>query len=100
MTNKDLPPLKKGFCIYINTFCQGPVPVVTDEEDRYIVFETELEAQREIVDNAMIRLEQFLDGEREYEDAITVEEYVVPVLVHADGTITDESGHCFGPRAE
>jgi uncharacterized protein (UPF0218 family) len=85
----------KGFCIYINTFCQGPVPVVSDE-DGYIVFATESEAQREIVDNQMTRLQQFLDGEREYEDAIEVEEYVVSVTVNPDGTITDEVGRTFG----
>jgi hypothetical protein len=93
------PHLRNGYCIYINTFCQGPVPTVSDDKG-YVVFDTELEAQREIVDNLMIRLEQFLDGERDYEDAITVEEYVVLVTVHPDGVITDEDGRCFGPRVE
>ena len=91
---------RNGFCIYIDTLCQGPVPVVSDGEGKYIVFETELEAQREIVDNAVIRLRQFLEGDRDFDDAITVEEYVVPVTVHPDGTITDEAGNCFGPNVE
>lgn len=47
---------KLGFCIYINTFCQGPVPSVSDENG-YCVFETELEAQKEIADNLMTRLQ-------------------------------------------
>jgi len=89
--------LRDGFCIYINTFCQGPVPLVSDENG-FVVFETELEAQKEIVDCQMTRLRQFLDGEREYEAAITVEEYVVPVSVHPDGVIVDEDGRCFGPK--
>ena len=92
-------PLRNGFCIYINTFCQGQVPTVSDDKG-YVVFETELDAQREIVDNLKIRLDQFLDGERDYEDAITVEEYVVPVTVHPDGVITDVDGRCFGPKVE
>ena len=91
---------RKGFCIYIRTFCQGPVPVVSDGEDKYVIFETELEAQKEIVDNQMTRLRQFLDGERDFEDAIEVEEYVVAVMVHPDGTFTDEVGRCFGSRAD
>lgn len=91
---------RSGYCIYINTLCQGPVPIVSDGEGRYVVFETESAAQREIVDNAMIRLQQFLDAERDFADAITVEEYVVPVSVHSDGTITDEAGNTFGPFAE
>lgn len=99
MSQKASPNLRTGFCIYINTLCQGPVPVVSDEKG-YVVFETELEAQKEIVDYQMTRLRQFLDGERDYEDAITVEEYVVPVTVHPDGVIVDEAGNCFGPRPD
>ena len=76
------------------------MPTVSDGEGKYVVFETEAEAQREIVDSLMIRLQQFLDGEREYEDAITVEEYVVPVTIHPDGTITDEDVRCFGAKVE
>ena len=44
----------------------------------------------------MMRLRQFLDGERDFEDAITVEEYVVPVTVNPDGTIIDDQGRRFG----
>ena len=97
--NKRVEKLRNGFCIYINTFCQGPVPVVSDENG-YVIFETELAAQKEIVDNLLTHLQEFMDGEREYEDAITVEEYVVPVTVYPDGTITDEDGRCFGPQPE
>ena len=89
--------LRNGFCIYINTFCQGAVPVVSDGK-RYIVFETELEAQREIADYAMTRLQQFLDGERDFDDAIEVEEYIVPVTLQPDGKIIDADGNSFGPE--
>ena len=91
--------VREGFCIYINTLCQGPVPSVSDENG-YCVFASEREAQKEIVDHQMIRLQQFLDGEREFDDAMEVEEYVVPVVVHSDGTITDETGNCFSPYPE
>ncbi len=97
MSEQDSSKLREGYCIYIDTFCQGPVPVVSDDKG-YVVFETELEAQKEIVDNQIIRLQQFLDGEREFEDAIEIEEYIVPVTVHSDGVITDEDGNCFGPQ--
>ena len=100
MSNQISNKLRDGFCIYIDTFCQGPVPVVSDGDDKYVVFETELEAQKEIVDNQMTRLQQFLDGERDYEDAMAVEEYVVPVTVHPDGKIIDEDGRCYGPKVD
>ncbi len=47
-----------------------------------------------------IRIQQFLDGGREFEDAMTVEEYVVPVTVSPDGAITEEEGNMFGPFVE
>lgn len=84
-----------AFCIYITTVCEGPVPSVRDGDGKPCVFKTEVEAQREIADNAMTRLQEFIDGEREFEDAMTVEEYVVPVDVYPDGSIVDVDGNCF-----
>lgn len=99
MATTTQPEMQGGFCIYIDTFCQGAVPVVRDGEGKFLVFETELEAQREIVDNQIMRLQQFLDGERDYDDAISVEEFAVPVTVHPDGVIVDADGNAFHPDA-
>ena len=87
--------LRNGYCIYTRTFFQGSIPTVSDSDDKYVIFETELAAQREIADHAMIRIRQFLDGERDFSDAITIEEYVAPVDLHSDGSITDEHGRKF-----
>lgn len=92
--------LCNGFCIYLDTLFQGPVPVVSDGEDRCVVFESELDAQKEIADYAMTRIQQFLDGERDFDDEMTVEEFTVPVTVHPDGSITGEAGNSFGPHVE
>ena len=94
---------RRAFCIFINTVCEGPVPSVrasfpdgaANDRERICVFPTELEAQREIVDAVMIRLQQFLDGDRDFEDAMTVEEYIVEVDVCPDGTIVDADGNEF-----
>lgn len=94
---------RRGFCIFTNTAFHGPVPSVRESlpdnaanaRERICVFPTELEAQREIVDSVMIRLQQFLDGEREFEDAMTAEEYVVEVDVCPDGMIVDADGNEF-----
>ena len=85
-----------AFCIYINTHCEGSVPSVRDGKGKPCVFKTELEAQREIADFIITRLQEFIDGERDFEDAMTVEEYVVPVDVYPDGSIVDAAGNCFG----
>lgn len=87
---------RRGFCIFLNTLFQGPTLAVTENGNSPCVFTTEADAQREIVDNMMTRLQEFLDGERDYDDAITVEEYVVPVTVLSDGSVVDEGGPCLG----
>lgn len=46
----------------------------------------------------MIRLQEFLDAERDFDDAVTVEEYVVEVKVLADGKIVDTNGILSGNR--
>lgn len=100
MSEKPPPKSNDGFCIFLDTFFQGPAPLVSDGEGNYVVFETELEAQKEIADNAITRLREFLDGDRDFDDAIEVEEYVVAVTVHPDGTLTDEFGRCFNLKAD
>ena len=90
------PMSEPAFCIYIDTICEGPVPSVRDGAGKPYIFKTEVEAQREIADNAMTRLQEFIDGERDFDDAMTVEEYVVPVDVYPDGSIVDADGNHFG----
>ena len=91
--------LRTGFCIFIHTLFQGPVPSLS-VDDTYVVFATEREAQLEIADFMMTRLREFIDGERDFDDAIETEEFVVPVTVHPDGTFTDGCGRRFNLRVE
>ena len=101
MSQENSPKLQNCFCIFLDTFFGGAEPSVREGDDDHVaVFATRREAELEIVDFLQTRLQEFIDGERDFEDAITVEEYVVPVTVHLDGTITDEDGNSFGPRAE
>jgi hypothetical protein len=89
---------KPAFCIYIRTLAEGEVPAVRDENDLPCAFPTRIEAEREIAANLITRLQEFMDGHRDFEDAMTVEEYVVAVDVFPDGSITDEDGNVFGSR--
>ena len=90
---------RKGFCIFMHTIFQGRVPSVSVDE-YYVVFDTEREAQLEIVDFMMTRLREFIDGERDFDDAIETEECVMPVTVYPDGTFTDDYGRRFKLRVE
>jgi len=90
---------KKGFCIYTDTLCQGPIPCESDENGKIVVYATEREAQVEIADSLIMKLEAFKRDGFEFEDAITTGEYVVPVDVHDDGSITDDQDRKFGPKS-
>ena len=81
------------------TLCQGTVPAWYDETDYPVVYETELEAQREIADHQLTLLKQFLDGERDFDDATTIEDFILPIDVWPDGSISLEDGTLFGKRS-
>lgn len=74
------------------------MPACYDENDVPVVFATELEAQREIADNQLTRIQQFLNGERDFDDAITTDEFVLPVDVWPDSRISIEDGTFFGKQ--
>ena len=86
---------RRGFCIYVNTLFQGPVPIERDENGYPVVYASEEAAQKNIAEDMIERLEQFLHGERDFEDAVTVEEYVVEVDVTSEGAIVDADGNHF-----
>lgn len=89
--------VRGGFCIYIATLCEGPVPVERNEAGYPIVYPTVEEAQKVIAEDTVERLHQFLEGERDFDDAMTVEEYIVAVGVLPDGSIVDSDDNRFGP---
>ena len=92
-------PVRSGYVIFITTICEGRVPAWYDESNFPVVYSTELEAQREIADDLMEHLRQFLDGERDFDDAMTVEDFILPVDVWPDGSISTEDGTTFGKRS-
>jgi hypothetical protein len=40
-----------------------------------------------MADRMMTKLEEFIDGERDFEDAVALDEYVLEVVRRADGKI-------------
>ena len=92
-------PTRAAFAIFMQTICEGLVPAWYDQSNLPVVYATEIEAQREIVDDLMQRLQQFLDGEREFDDAISVDDFILPVDVWSDGSISIEDGSTYGKRS-
>ncbi|MBI5423633.1 MAG: hypothetical protein HZA32_06060 [Opitutae bacterium] len=75
------------------------MPAWYNESDLPIIYDTEVDAQREIADTLMEQLRQFLAGEREFNDAIAIDDFILPVDVWPDGSISTEDGSTFGRRS-
>lgn len=88
---------KNGYCIFVDTVCTGMTPVWRDEDGEWVVYETKAEAQAQILDDFLERLRQYLDGEREFDDAMEVEDIICKVERLSDGSVVDEFGRVFSP---
>lgn len=85
--------MKDAFVIMTNTFCQGDIIGCHDGDGKPEIFDTEADAWKEIAENKILELQQFIDGERELEHTdFSFDEWVQPVTVHDDGTIVSEEG--------
>jgi hypothetical protein len=92
-------PIRSGFGIFMPTLCQGTMPAWYDGDTGLpVVYATELEAQREIADHHLSLIQQFLDGERDFDDAMIVEDFILPIDVWADGRISTEDGRTWGKQ--
>ncbi len=79
--------------VFIDTLMEGRVPAVRNAEGKPFIFASLREAQQEIAVTLMDRLQEFLDGEREFEEAISLDEFVLPVSLTLDGNIVDTDGN-------
>lgn len=91
-------PIRPAYAIFITTVCEGTLPAWHDENGFPMTYATEREAQLVIVDDIQERLRQFIAGERDFDDAIAVEDFVLPVNVWPDGSISTEDGRVFSKR--
>lgn len=85
--------MTRGYGIFIDTLCEGSVPNVKEIKDgdnadpAICIYPTEREAQLEVVDYMMTRLQEFIDGERDFDDAVSLLEYVLEVEISDCGRI-------------
>lgn len=88
--------MKTGFIILIDTLC-GVSPAYFDEDGKPVIFETEKEAQVEMLEDYVSLLEQqveeFKKGERDIEEIdTTLQEWVEYCDIDEEGKIYLESG--------
>jgi len=92
------PRTRHAFAIFEDTLCQGMMPTWRNEHGVIITYPTEREAQIEIAEMLMEQLRQFLAGHRDFDDARTTGDFILPVEVWPDGTIRIGDGRRFGKQ--
>lgn len=79
------------FTIVGESVVEGLQPTVMvsegDSPFELLMFPTERGAQIEIVDRMMTKLEEFIDGQRDFDDAVALDEHVIEVVRRDDGKI-------------
>jgi hypothetical protein len=98
MVQIDTEGSKPAFIILTPTLFEGPVPAWWDEHGFPVTYESEREAQLEIATMMLEKLQQFIGGERDFEDATTCDDFIFAVNVFPDRSIALETGQIFGRR--
>lgn len=95
-----MPPAQSqtraAFAIFEDTLFQGMMPTWRDETGFPVTYPTEREAQIEIAEMLIEHLHQFIAGERDFDDARTTGDFILPVKAWPDGTIETDDGRRFG----
>jgi len=86
-----------AYCIFMDTVCEGKIPAWCNETGGFLLHSTECEAQLEIADYTMIRIRQFQQGERDFEDAFAMSHFIEPVTTRNALTFVDLDGNSYGP---
>jgi hypothetical protein len=84
-------------CIFMDTVCEVKIPAWRNELGGFLLHPNEREAQLEIADDIMERLFQFQQGEPDFEDALTVGDFIVSATTRDDGTFVDLDCNSYGP---
>ncbi len=88
-------PSRFGYSLLIQRVGEGLVPFERNGKGLPVVYATLQEAQRVYVEGIIKRLQQFLVSEREFCDALTIEEYIAAVEIYGDRCVGDEDGNMF-----
>ena len=75
------------YALFVDSLCDGPVPVEFDAAGRPVLYPTLDAARRVIAEDVIDRLREYLAGQRDFDDAMNPEECPCPVEVLPDGTV-------------
>ncbi len=92
---------QKKYAVFTDTLCQGTIPcgMVHDENGMisWLVFDTEREAQLDIIDDIEEHIRQFRNEEREFNEIAFDDLFVVEVDLHEDGALSTADYGNFPP---
>lgn len=90
---------RPAFAIFTETLCEGLIPAWHDDRGVPVSYATEREAEVEIAEMMIDHLEEFLAGERDFDDASICSDFILPVFVLPDGCLYIDDGRFFGGKS-
>jgi hypothetical protein len=95
--------MKEKWIILQSTLCQGTIPAWFGDDDKPVVWDTEEEAQAELLSEHINTLErhfkEFKNGDREFDEIeIDCQDWIEPCTVDDEGVITLEYGVVYDPK--
>jgi hypothetical protein len=81
-----------GYIIAVDSLAEGCTAVQRGADGMPVVYETRIEAERDVVQDFITRLQEFLRGERAFDDATFLEDCILEVTRNANGSLEDDYG--------
>lgn len=93
----------KKYIILMDTLLSGVVPAYTDSDDMPIVYDTQQEAEENMLDDHLFILEthirEFKEGKRPFHDVdVTCGEWVEQCEIDDQGIVTLQDGTIINPK--
>ena len=87
---------QRAYGVFVDQSPHPIRPAAYDHRGYPVVHATEVAAKTAIIRHALQRHLAFFDGSMSFEEAVSIDEYYVPVNVHPDGSVSTEAGLTFG----
>lgn len=87
------------YVVMTPTLCQGDIIGCWGDDDTPVLYDTKEDAWKEIADDLITGLKQFIDGDRTLDEtSFSPDDFVMLVMVDDDGMIRCQEGILFDPK--
>lgn len=94
-----IPPRVRGYALFEDDKPEVPKVSRYGEDGSPLVFFSEREAEKQIARITLVKMQRFMDGYGDFDEAMTMSVYYLPVEIDADGSVITAAGKRFPAKA-